>query len=70
MVIVKKGNIELRIDETHLNKYLEDGFDEIDKNGKVVKSATGGKSVSIKEYNKLLAENAELKKKLAEKSGK
>lgn len=70
MVTVKRGNIELNIDETEVNKFLANGYDQIGDNGKIVKEATGGKTVSIEEYKMLLAENAELKKKLAEKSGK
>lgn len=70
MITVKKGNIELNIDETEESKFLAKGYDKINGNGEVVKEATGGKTVSNEEYNKLLAENAELKKKLAEKSPK
>ncbi len=70
MTVVKKGNIELSIDENELSAFLAKGYDQIDGGGRITKQATGGKSVSVEEYNKLLAENAGLKKKLAEKSGK
>ncbi len=70
MVTVKRGNIELNIDETEVNRFLANGYDQIGDTGKIVKEATGGKTVSIEEYKMLLAENAELKKRLADKSGK
>lgn len=70
MVTVKKGNIELNVDETEVSKFLANGYDQIDRSGKITKQATGGKTVSYAEYQKLLAENAELKKKLAEKAEK
>lgn len=70
MVTVKKGNVELNVDETEITKFLANGYDQIGDGGKVVKEATGGKTVSIEEYKRVLAENAELKKKLSEKTGK
>lgn len=70
MVTVKKGNVELNVDETEVTRFLANGYDQLGDNGRVVKQATGGKTVSVEEYNRLLAENVELKKKLAEKSGK
>lgn len=70
MITVKKGNVELSIDETEVGKFLANGYDQIGESGEVVKQATGGKTVSVTEYNRLLAENAELKKKLGAKSSK
>ena len=70
MVTVKKGNVELNIDETEVSRFLAKGYDQIGSRGEIVKEATGGKTVSIEEYNRLIAENAELKKKLAEKPTK
>lgn len=60
-VRVKKGNRVLRVSETVLKKYLSNGYDQIDDKGNIVKEATGGKSISIKEYNKLKQELEELK---------
>ncbi len=53
-VNVKKGNRLLTIDEGRLEAYLKQGYDQVGERGNVVKRATGGKSVSIGEYNKLL----------------
>ncbi len=61
--IVKKGNAELTIDESELSSFLNKGYDQIDEKGEVLKSATAGKTVSIEDYNKILAENEKLKKK-------
>ncbi len=52
MVTVKKKNKVLKVDEKRLDKYLQDGFDQVE-NGKVIKRATGGKVVSIGLYNKI-----------------
>ena len=72
MVTVKKGNVELNVDETEVSKFLAKGYDQIDGKGKVIKEATGGKTVSYEEYKKVCAELAALKKKLSaiEESGK
>ena len=68
MVTVKKGNVELNVDETEVSKFLAKGYDQIDGKGKVIKEATGGKTVSYEEYKKVCTELAELKKQLAEKA--
>lgn len=60
---VKKGNRILRVSEVAVKGYLKKGYDEIDDKGKVVKKATGGKTVSIGLYNKVLEENEKLKEK-------
>ncbi|WP_017728501.1 hypothetical protein [Halalkalibacterium ligniniphilum] len=56
---VKKGNRILNVDKDRVESYLKQGYDEIDESGKVVKHATGGKSVPVGEYNKLLEKLAE-----------
>lgn len=68
MIKVKKGNKVVQIQESVLPYYLKNGFDQIDEEGKIVKRATGGKNVSVAEYNKALdavkqlnAENENLK---------
>lgn len=60
-VNVIKGNRLLTISEDRLNALLQQGYDQVDSKGKVVKRATGGKNVSVGEYNKLLdkLENAQ-----------
>lgn len=61
-VNLRKGNRVLTVAEELANGYLARGYDQIDKNGKVVKEATGGKKVSVAEYNKLKARLAEAEK--------
>ena len=68
MVTVKKGNVELNVDETEVSKFLAKGYDQINAKGEVVKEATGGKTVSYEEYKKVCVELAALKKQLAEVS--
>ncbi len=64
---VKKNNKTLTIPESRLNSYLKQGYDRIDEEtGKIIERATGGRSVSLPEYNKLLDE----KEKLAEEVAK
>lgn len=65
-VTVKKHNKVLNIEDTRLESYLLQGFDQIDKNGAVLTKATGGKTVSLAEYNKVLDENESLKAKITE----
>lgn len=60
-VTVRKNNKVLNIEDTRLESYLAQGFDRIDKDGKVVTKATGGKTVSLAEYNKALEELEALK---------
>ena len=60
-VTVRKNNKVLNIEDTRLDSYLLQGFDQIDKDGKVVTKATGGKAVSLAEYNKVVEERDALK---------
>ncbi|UYG93191.1 hypothetical protein [Cytobacillus firmus] len=71
MAKVKKLNRVLTVEDSAVPSYLKAGYDEIDEKGEVVKRATGGRTVSIAEYNKVLdeveslkAENKKLKTKL------
>lgn len=68
MAKVKKLNRVLTVEDSVVPSYLKAGYDEIDEKGEVVKRATGGRTVSIAEYNKVLdeldglkAENKKLK---------
>lgn len=45
-------------------RYLKNGYDLIGKKGKVIEPATGGKTYTASQYNKLVAENAKLKEDL------
>lgn len=56
VVTVRRQNKVLNVPEERLEYYLSEGYDAIDKNGNVVKHATGGKEVPLGEYNKLVKE--------------
>lgn len=64
MAFVKRGNRVLNVNDNAVDVYLKRGYDQIDNDGNVIKHATGGKKVSLAEYNKLKAENEQLKAKL------
>ena len=55
-------NKTLNIDEGRLDSYLLDGYDQIDEEGNGITRATGGRNVSLAEYNKALDEKDELEK--------
>ena len=62
LVKVKRLNKTLNIDEGRLDSYLLDGYDQIDEECNVITRATGGRNVSLAEYNKALDEKDELEK--------
>ncbi|MED3353545.1 hypothetical protein P4388_34150, partial [Bacillus thuringiensis] len=62
VVKVKRLNKTLNIDKDRLASYLLDGYDQIDEEGNIVTRATGGRNVSLAEYNKVLDEKDELEK--------
>lgn len=64
-VMVRKNNKVLNVDDTRLESLLEQGFDQINKNGKVIERATGGKNVTLKEFNNLLDEKEKLVEEVA-----
>jgi len=61
VVKVRKGNRILDIDEGRLLAHLQQGYDQIDSEGKVVKRATGGRSLSLAEHNAVVDELEKLK---------
>lgn len=61
-VTVRKNNKVLNIEDTRLESYLLQGYDQIDKSGNIVAKATGGRMVSLAEHNKVLDELEALKK--------
>jgi molybdopterin biosynthesis enzyme MoaB len=63
---VRRDNRILTVSETEVNKYLQQGYDQIDDKGKVIKRATGGRTVPIAEYNRVLEENEKLKAEIEE----
>ncbi|HDR7790298.1 MULTISPECIES: hypothetical protein [Bacteria] len=59
-VKVKRLNKVLNIDKDFLPSYLNDGFDQINDEGKIIKRATGGRNISVQEYNQALDKIEEL----------
>ncbi|MFX3618721.1 MAG: hypothetical protein ACE3JK_14530 [Sporolactobacillus sp.] len=64
MARLKKLNRVIDVSDGFVNSYLIRGYDEIDDKGTIIKRATGGRNVSLPEYNKLLDENEQLKAEL------
>lgn len=60
-VHLKKANRIVTVEEGLANGYLRRGYDQIDKDGKVVKHATGGKTITLAQHNKVLKELEEAK---------
>ncbi|MBJ8031416.1 hypothetical protein [Bacillus cereus group sp. N21] len=60
VVKVKRLNKTLNIDEGRLDSYLLDGYDQINEDGTIITRATGGRNVSLAEFNNILAEKDEL----------
>ncbi|OOZ76519.1 hypothetical protein BHL35_25155 [Bacillus cereus] len=65
-VKVKRLNKVLNIDKDFLPSYLNDGFDQINDEGKIIKRATGGRNISVQEYNQALDRIDELEEEVAE----
>ena len=65
-VKVKRLNKVLNIDKDFLPSYLNDGFDQINDDGKIIKRATGGRNISVQEYNQALDKIDALEEELAE----
>lgn len=61
-VKLQKGNRILVVSEDRKNAFLKRGYNVVDKKGKVVEHATGGATVEIAKYNKVVKELEELKK--------
>ena len=59
-----KGNKSYIVDDKTKARYLSDGFDIVDDDGKVLESGKG-KTVSYEQYQKLVEENVALKEQLA-----
>ena len=66
---VRMGNKCLRVSDEDLDKYLADGYDEIDENGKV-KTTSPTKKYSAAEVTKIKADYEEQIKKLEAKLAK
>ena len=48
MVLVKRGNVELEINEAYLDSYLAKGYDLITEKGKVISKGTPNEFNSLK----------------------
>jgi hypothetical protein len=65
VVKVRKQNRILDIPESRLEAFLQQGYDQIDEKGNVVRRATGGRTISVAEYNKVVDELEKAKAELA-----
>ncbi|HDR8110411.1 TPA: hypothetical protein QCZ04_003484 [Bacillus cereus] len=65
-VKVKRLNKVLNIEKDFLATYLNDGYDQINDEGKIIKRATGGRNISVVEHNKALDKIDELEAELAD----
>lgn len=60
---VKRRNRVLIVEKFEVESYLKQGYDEVDAvTGEVIKRATGGRTISLAEHNKVLDELEQLKK--------
>ena len=65
-VKVKRLNKVVNIEKDFLATYLNDGYDQINDEGKIIKRATGGRNISVAEHNKALDKIDELEAELAD----
>lgn len=65
-VKVQRLNKVLHIEKDFLPSYLNDGFNQITEEGKVIKRATGGRNVTLGEYNKAIDRIEELEQEVAD----
>ncbi|SCM96384.1 Uncharacterized protein BWINRASL_03482 [Bacillus mycoides] len=65
-VKVQRLNKVLHIEKDFLESYLNDGFDQINEEGEVVKRATGGRNITVAEHNSALDRIEELEAELKE----
>jgi len=65
VVKIRKGNRILNVEESRLSSFLNQGYDQIDDNGTIIKRATGGRNVTVVELNEVIAEKEALEKQLA-----
>ena len=55
----------LRVNDASVPGYLKEGFDQVNENGQVIKKATGGRTVSLAEYNRVVDRLEKLRKQKA-----
>lgn len=61
-VKMRKGNKVIHVEESRVNSFLAQGYDQVNERGEIVKRATGGRTVNIAEYNAVVEELEALKK--------
>lgn len=61
MAKVKKSNRVLTVNDNAVETYLARGYDQVDDKGKIIRRATGGRTVPLTEHNKVLDQLEELK---------
>lgn len=64
-VKVQRLNKVLHIEKDFLPTYLNDGYDQISEEGKIIKRATGGRNITVQEHNAALDRIEELEEKLS-----
>ena len=55
-VRIQRKNRIIHVASSRLESYLKQGYDQIDDAGNIIKKATGGKTIPLAEYNKVLEE--------------
>ncbi|MGE8004039.1 hypothetical protein [Lysinibacillus sp. NPDC093216] len=65
VVKIRKGNRILNVEESRLSSFLNQGYDQIDDNGTIVKRATGGRNVTVAELNEVIEAKELLEEQLA-----
>lgn len=53
MAKVRKKNRLLTVNDAAVASYLKEGYDQVDDKGKIIKNATGGKTINVQEFNNL-----------------
>lgn len=67
MALVRRGNVELEVNDAFLDKYLAQGFNQIDTSGKIIGNGTPNNYTDLKIlYDKLLVEYKSLEAKYKE----
>jgi len=65
VVKIRKGNRILDVKESRLSSFLNQGYDQIDDNGTIIKRATGGRNVTVAELNEVIEAKELLEEQLA-----
>lgn len=63
---LKKLNRVIDVEKEHVESYRKRGYDVIDEDGNVTKSATDGKNITAATYNKAVEKNGEYELRITE----